>query len=632
LILLKQSIEHHLPVIDLTHTISPMAFYQDMPWHDGELAMAKAMRVPDMDNPTFPTLSPQLANHARIAPLIAIGTLDKQGRPWTTLWGGERGISQPIAQGILGIRCQVVRQHDPVVEELVGKEGNGEVVREEGIGRMVSGLTIDLETRKRTKLYGRMIAGALSMREDEATESRQHIAEVQLVLKIEQSLGNCPKYLNKKHIELADSNPTLVSDGPQLPQRALDLLSKADLFFLSSANHGQDMDTNHRGGPPGFVRVISNDSTGTVLCYPEYSGNRLYQTLGNLKVNPVVGICVPDFDTGDMLYLTGTTDILVGPDAANLLPRSNLAIKIALTAARYVATALPFRGTPGELSPYNPVVRYLTSEKKPASDVTTCLSQATLLRQTTLTPTISRFTFSLENASMHTAGQYVTLDFSQLLDAGYSHMRDDDPRSLNDDFVRTFTVSSPPGQPPNPVSRLKANEFEITVRRVGAVTEELFKHQGSEQGDRMALEVGVKGFGGEFGVQQVEGEEVVVFVAAGVGITPLLPCLQSLDLRRLVLLWTVRKEDVGLVEDVVGGCPELKGRLTLFVTDAEEDEGLDVKAGHGKIRLERRRLVKGDLELEGKVERYYLCTGTPLRKQLTEWLPGKELVFEDFNF
>ena len=344
-----------------------MAFFQEMSWHEGELAMAKAMRVPDMDNPTFPSLSPQLANHAQIAPLIAIGTLDKQGRPWTTLWGGEKGISQPIAQGILGIRSQVVRQHDPVVEELVGKEGDGTVVREEGVGRMVSGLTIDLETRKRTKLYGRMVAGALSMREDEATETQQHVAEVQLVLKIEQSLGNCPKYLNKKHVELAESNPELVSDSPQLPQRALDLLSKADLFFLSSANHDQDMDTNHRGGPAGFIRVISNDPSGAVLCYPEYSGNRLYQTLGNLKVNPVVGLCVPDFDTGDMLYLTGKTTIFIGPDAAAILPRSNLAVKITTTAARFVATALPFRGLPGESSPYNPIVRYLYSEKPPTT-------------------------------------------------------------------------------------------------------------------------------------------------------------------------------------------------------------------------------------------------------------------------
>lgn len=631
-----------------------MAFYQDMPWHEGELAMAKALKVPPMDNPTFPALSPQLANHLQIAPLIAIGTLDKQGRPWTTLWGGEKGISQPVAQGIIGIRTPVVGSHDPVVEELVGKDANGTVTREEGAGRMVAGLTIDLETRKRVKLFARMVAGALSLREDEATDAKQHFAEVQLVLRIEQSLGNCPKYLNRKRIEPAISKPELISDSPQLPQQAIDLLAKADLFFVSSSNHEKDMDTNHRGGPRGFVRVVSNEASGAVLCYPEYSGNRLYQTLGNLKVNPVIGICVPDFDTGDMLYLTGTTEILIGPGASQILPRSNLAVRITTTAARYVATALPFRGTSGEPSPYNPIVRHLASEKPPPSDVspTQLLAQAKLLRQTPLTPTISRFTFSLSpaasEATTHKAGQYVTLDFSSRLDFGYSHMRDDDPRSLNDDFVRTFTVSSAPasGSPAGSArsssssSSLKDNEFEITVRRVGAVTEELFKHRGSEQGDRMDLEIGVKGFGGEFEVRQDDGQgpihgdggggETVAFVAAGVGITPLLPSLDVLDLRRLVLLWSVRKEDLGLVRNVMGKWPSLGRGLRLFVTDAGEGEMLDL--GDGGLDVQRRRLKREDLHVDDGVRRYYLCTGTPMRKQLMEWLEGKELIFEDFNF
>ena len=215
------------------------------------------------------------------------------------------------------------------------------------------------------------------------------------------------------------------------------------------------------------------------------------------------------------------------------------------------------------------------------------------------------------------------------LDMGYSHMRDDDPRSLNDDFVRTFTVSSPPGHPPKPVRRLKDDEFEITVRRVGTVTEELFKHRGSERGDRMELEVGVKGFGGEFEVRQEDGERVG-FVAAGVGITPLLPCVGSLDLKRFRLLWTVRKEDVGLVEDVLDACPGLAGRMTLFVTDAVDGETIHL--GSDGIDLQKRRLGKQDIGLDGGVQKYYLCTGTPMRKQLMEWLPDKELIFEDFNF
>ena len=145
----------------------------------------------------------------------------------------------------------------------------------------------------------------------------------------------------------------------------------------------------------------------------------------------------------------------------------------------------------------------------------------------------------------------------------------------------------------------------------------------------MELEVGVKGFGGEFEVRQEEGERVG-FVAAGVGITPLLPCVGSLDLKRLSLLWTVRKEDVGLVRDVVDAYPGLASRMTLFVTNAGDGEIIDL-GSHG-IDVQKRRLQKSDLDLDGKVQKYYLCTGTPMRKQLMEWLPDKELIFEDFNF
>ena len=592
----------------------------------------KVMHAPNMGNPTVPALSPQLANHMQIAPLIAIGTLDKERRPWTTLWGnGDNGFARPVGQDIIGIRTPVTGQHDPVIEELFGKEAKGDIIREEGKGRMVSGLTIDLETRKRTKMYGRMVAGALSIREDEATDHEEHVAEVQLVLKIEQSLGNCPKYLNKKHMVAALAKPQLVSDSMKLPQQALDIIEKADLFFISSSQHDQDMDTNHRGGPQGFMRVVSNDESGAVVVYPEYSGNRLYQTLGNLYLNPLAGICVPDFETGDMLYFTGTTEILVGKDAAALLPRSNLAVKLKITAARFVANALPFRGVEGERSPYNPNVRYLPSEKAPTSSQDAELQQATLLSQTKLAPSISRFRFALQNAASYKPGQYVTLDLSEQLDQGYSHMRNDDPQSINDDFVRTFTVSSLPGAPPDPVRRLKDDEFEITIRKVGAVTNHLFRHLGKESRERgmHELEVGVKGFGGEFEIQQ-EGDERICFIAAGVGVTPVLPSLWSIDYSRLKVLWSVRKADIGLVKDTIERHHELLQSLNLFVTDAEEGVTEVEELKSMGVNVQARRMAKSDFDLD--FSKYYLCTPVPLRKQLQEWLPGKSLVFEDFNF
>ncbi|KAK5144101.1 hypothetical protein LTR32_003908 [Rachicladosporium monterosium] len=604
-----------------------MAYYQDMPWHDGEIKMQQLMKVPNLDNPTVPALSPQLANHLKVAPLIAIGTLDKQGRPWTTLWGGEKGLARSLGGGVAGIRTPVTGRYDPVVEELVGKTATGEVVKEAGEGRMVSGLTIDLETRKRTKLYGRMIAGALSGREDEITGSEETVAEIQLVLKIEQSLGNCPKYLNRKHIVPTFARPELISDGPHLPQRALDLIAKADLFFLSSSRPDQDMDTNHRGGPPGFLRVVSagseSTSTPASIAWPEYSGNRFYQSIGNLLLNPLCGLCVPDFETGDMLHLTGTTRILTGADANAFLPRSNL--------------ALPFRGVAGESSPYNPSVRFLASEHRTALQAEGAqqqLQQATLLSQTKLTKTISRFRFHLENATAHRAGQYVTLDFSKSLDVGYSHMRDDDPRSLNDDFVRTFTVSSPPASTTTTttgVGGLKGDEFEVTVRNVGVVTGLLFKHEGTAGRQGSELEIGVKGFGGEFEVKHTGDEDLVVFVAAGVGITPLLPALASIDLTRLELIWTVRAEDLGLVMDTVATYPKLAASLMLFVTGSS-GEGRDEEIRRTGARFHTRRLRKDDLRNDDSISTYYVCTSVPMRKQVEQWLPRRALVFEDFNF
>jgi NAD(P)H-flavin reductase len=330
-----------------------------------------------------------------------------------------------------------------------------------------------------------------------------------------------------------------------------------------------------------------------------------------------------------MLYVSGTTEILIGADAARVLPRSNLAVRITVTAARYVAKALPFRGVPGEMSPYNPALRFLASEKQNKAPQESQLSQATLLAQTKLTPTISRFKFALSNATSSLAGQYVTMDFSSRLDIGYSHMRDDNPQSINDDFVRTFTVSSPPGQPPTPHRKLKDDEFEITVRKVGSITGELFKHNGTEHGDRLPLEVGVKGFGGDFEVKPDSEGKRIVFVAAGVGITPLLGVLTSLDTSNLDLFWAIRIEDIGLVADVLDSCPSLAPNMKLSITNAHPQilQNIDLK----EATIIGRRLQQEDFEAVQE-RRIYVCTGTPLRKQLVDWLPDKELVFEDFNF
>ncbi|CAG8981093.1 hypothetical protein HYALB_00013842 [Hymenoscyphus albidus] len=592
-----------------------MELYEEFPFHDGEKAMHKLLQVPMRDNPTQPFLTPNAANTLIRSPILAIGALDLKGRHWTSLWGGEAGFSRPVAQGIIGMKTVINQSYDPVAEILLEGKHDGEVVKAEGAGKMVGMLAIDLETRSRVKLYGRMVAGAL-----QGTEGG--IGDVQLVVKIEQSLGNCPKYLNKKHILPSIPQPKLVTSELPLPQAALDLVSKSDLFFISSSNQEADMDTNHRGGPPGFVRMLQTEK-GTSLVYPEYSGNRLYQTLGNLITTPQAGLIFPDFETGDVLYVTGNTEILAGKSAAELIAHTNLAVKVNIEAVRFVVNGLGFRGEVGEYSPYNPPVRYLSTEP-PQSTKELEQIPVQLVNKKIITPTIGRFRFRITDAQepglQWKPGQHVALGFKDELDTGYRHMNDDDPKSLNDDYIRTFTVSS------RQDSRASNEEFEITIRKVGVVTDFLFKRN-----LRAGLEVSLQGFGGDLFIKQNTNESVA-FLAAGVGITPLLAQSKDLDLQRFHLFWTIRADDLALVSDTFDQNPGLDKRTRLSVTGAVNEESVAWKRLNTSCAmLCKGRMAKSDLE-GVEAARWYLCTGNSLRNLLAGWLSGKEVVYEDFNY
>ncbi|KAK8879367.1 oxidoreductase fad-binding domain-containing protein [Apiospora arundinis] len=658
-------------------------------WHTGERAIQQTLlgdRERPRDNPTYHGLAPSYGYRVQNSPLVAFGALDRAGRPWTTIWGGEAGFCRPVAQGVLGVRGAAVdAKYDPVLEALFGAGEGGiqhdEVVRPEG-GKVMSGLSIDLETRDRVKLAGRLVAGAVSL-----TAQDGALADLQMAFQVTESLGNCPKYLNKKHIVPHVPRPQLTSQGPGLPlsDEAIELVHKADLFFISTkhgASNGSDesMDTNHRGGPAGLLRVFRNNNAnssegGVTLVYPEYSGNRLYQTLGNLQADPSVGLAVPDFETGDVLYLTGKASILIGDKAAAYLPRTKLAVRIDVQEARFVKDGLPFRGSVIDYSPYNPPVRRLATEMAPGTvnDETSGLGTARLLAREEITPTISRYRFQLslssrtssalsEQAPLWHPGQHVTLDFGPELDHGWSHMRDDDPQSLNDDFVRTFTVSSssvPSPSSPDPI------EFEITARRHGPATGML-----SKWNLRVPLELPVLGFGGEEAFRlpllaqaaandaEISAQKTTsVFVAGGVGITPLMAqasgVLSSLDELGggddtplpLKVLWSLRREELALAVRVVEKDPGLgkDDTVTLFVTGAtkegEKEQGLISRLEEMGVVVKMGRIERDDIlgatsgaRFGENKRRFFCCTGPELMKRLLQWTEGEDVVFESFQY
>ena len=641
--------DHHY---DQTNKMSAATFNAQNGWHPGERAVHSLLKVRTSarGNPTSPGMPYSYGIRVASSPLLAVGTLDESGRPWTALWFGERGFARPVAQGVLGVQSVVAfaadgkgegKGGDPVIEALgllaAPGGGEGEMVKPEG-GKKMSALSIDLESRDRVKLVGKMVVGALAGGEEEG------VKEVQVAMAVEGSLGNCPKYLNTKVLSGRIPTPRVVErveGAGWLGEDALRVVDRADMFFLSSVGGGS-MDTNHRGGPRGFVRVLRNDEGGTVLVYPEYSGNQLYQTLGNLQADARVGVVIPDYETSDVLYLTGETELLVGEKAAAVMPHAKLAVKITVAEARFVKDGLAFRGEPGEPSPYNPPVRRLTGEGSvPGEAGGAGLASAKLVKKEVLTPSVTRFTFGLEPERGKTlkpwrAGQYVTLDFSEELDHGWSHMRDDDPQSLNDDFVRTFTVSSPPPEA-GPDGNVKhGTELQITARKNGPATGLLWR-----QNIRAHLELPVLAFGGEEAFSLLAaGEKKAVFVAGGVGITPLLAQAEQVLAtgRRLSLLWSLREKDLGLAIDTFERVPGLAGLTRLFVTGGEGsprgDTQLATKAKSLGSQVVRERIAENDVlgarDAEGT--KYYLCTSPEMLKAIQGWIQDDEVVTESFNY
>lgn len=154
-----------------------------LPWHEGEVEMHRRLGVPDHDNPTSTLLSPKGAITLEQAPLLAIGTLDSENRPWVTLWGGQSGFCRPLSGNVVGLKTLVDDEYDPVVQALCGGRNDRSSTVQKNSGKLIGGLSVDLDRRNRVKLSGRMIASAIAMSEVEQS------GDVQLVLRIEQSLG-----------------------------------------------------------------------------------------------------------------------------------------------------------------------------------------------------------------------------------------------------------------------------------------------------------------------------------------------------------------------------------------------------------------------------------------------------------
>jgi predicted pyridoxine 5'-phosphate oxidase superfamily flavin-nucleotide-binding protein len=143
--------------------------------------------------------------------------------------------------------------------------------------------------------------------------------------------SNCPKYIQRREIAgLATAACMRVSDR--------ELIASADTFFVATAACGS-ADASHRGGSPGFVKT-----DGEHLTFPDYPGNNMYGTLGNLLANPRIGLLFLDWETGDTLQLTGAAEV----DA------ESRAVHVTIERAIRTPHAVPLRWVLLERSRFNP--------------------------------------------------------------------------------------------------------------------------------------------------------------------------------------------------------------------------------------------------------------------------------------
>jgi len=253
----------------------------DVGFHAGELAVQRRAGTREEAERLSPMLEPAELRGGIVAFLAdrtfaVITARDADGRLWSSPLTGPAGFLEAVTPTTLSIRARL-QEGDPLHRLPAGQQA-GLVV-------------VEFATRRRVR-----VNGTLSTAVDGA-----------LAIDVEQAYGNCPQYIHQRVLTPGDpgqSDPGGVRRGTGLSPADAGLIGGADTFFLGTTNPERGSDTSHRGGTPGFVRV-----DGDRLWWPDYPGNNLFNSFGNLAVDPEASLLFFDFDTGRTLQLSGTAEV-----------------------------------------------------------------------------------------------------------------------------------------------------------------------------------------------------------------------------------------------------------------------------------------------------------------------------------
>jgi predicted pyridoxine 5'-phosphate oxidase superfamily flavin-nucleotide-binding protein len=103
----------------------------------------------------------------------------------------------------------------------------------------------------------------------------------------------------------------------RLNDRMVDFISRQEMVFISTADGHGECDASFRAGPPGFVLVLDEQT----LAYPEYRGNGVMASLGNMAENAHVGLLFVDFVRDVIgLHVNGSSRVVPDADMRRFCP------------------------------------------------------------------------------------------------------------------------------------------------------------------------------------------------------------------------------------------------------------------------------------------------------------------------
>lgn len=215
-------------------------------------------------------------------PMVILGSVDKQQNVWASILLRHPGFIRAIDPQTVELDLKQAFKHP-------GDRLWRNINHENRIGM----LFIELATRRRLR-----INGAIAQKTPD-----------KLSLQVLESYPNCPKYIQRRHLSFKiaqEPKQSQIQSGQILTFQQQAWIELADTFFVASFHSTRGVDISHRGGNPGFIQIIDRQT----LRIPDYKGNGMFNTLGNLIINPRAGLIFIDFERSRTLQLSGRANIL----------------------------------------------------------------------------------------------------------------------------------------------------------------------------------------------------------------------------------------------------------------------------------------------------------------------------------